>query len=38
MKMQTGCRLIKDKEGGLLLFLIDVIGEFHTLVLTTGEG
>ena len=38
VEVQTCCRLVEDKQGGLLLLLTDEVGEFHTLVLTAGEG
>ena len=37
MEVQTRRRLVEDEQRGLLLLLSDEIGEFHALVLTTGE-
>ena len=38
MEVQTGGWLIEDEERRRLVFLADKVGEFHTLVLTAGEG
>ena len=38
MEVQTGGWLIEDEERRRLVFLADKVGEFHTLVLTTGES
>ena len=38
MEVETRRRLVEDEEGGFLFLLSDEIGEFHTLVLTAGEG
>ena len=37
VEMQTCCRFVEDKQGGLLLLLSDEIGQFDALVLATGE-
>ncbi len=37
MKMETGGRFVKDKQGGVLSLLTDEICQFHPLILTTGE-
>ena len=36
VEMKTCCGLIKDEEGWLLLLSSDEIGQFDTLVLSTG--
>ena len=38
MEMESGGRLIKDKEGRVGVFLTNEVGQFDTLVLTTREG
>ena len=38
MEVQTGGWLIEDEERRRLVFLADKVGEFHTLVLSAGEG
>ena len=38
MEVETGRRFVEDEECRLLLLLSDEVGEFHTLVLTAGEG
>ena len=37
VEVQARCRLVEDEEGRLLFLLSDEVGQFYTLVLTTGE-
>ena len=36
--MKTGSGFVENEERGFLSFLSDEVGQFYTLVLTTGEG
>ena len=38
MEVQTGCRLVENKEGGVLPLLADEVRQLYTLVFTSREG